>query len=283
MRVTKQRFSGIAICAAVLYSCASNPSTTASNSDSIKEIQVQPIPATRSNAVQQASKIGELLFERDQLAARATDAVMAKTKGKPDARVTGWVLSDASLPSVYFVGDDHGSLTAIYEVTFAASRPMVIALPKGTPLASDLSLQFAALLKAQAAKIGRCSETYNAVVLPGSVSGETGWLVYLLAATDEPGVIVFGGHHKVHVSADAKSILSVTPFSKSCLNVGPPPTDHGKTVAGAAVTHLVSDIPAETHVFLSLLHRQPIYVGTSLGSWRVEGDEIDYFGPHPER
>jgi hypothetical protein len=45
--------------------------------------------------------------------------------------------------------------------------------------------------------------------------------------------------------------------------------------AGAYMTHIVSDTPTETHVFLSLLHQTPFYVGTSKNITRkVEGGRM---------
>jgi hypothetical protein len=39
-----------------------------------------------------------------------------------------------------------------------------------------------------------------------------------------------------------------------------PPAPPG--AVGAFTTHLVSNTPIETHMFLNLLHRTPIFVGT---------------------
>jgi hypothetical protein len=44
------------------------------------------------------------------------------------------------------------------------------------------------------------------------------------------------------------------------------------------ITHLVTDYPLETHVFTSLLVRLPVYVLTSRGTWRVNGDQIAFLG-----
>jgi hypothetical protein len=42
------------------------------------------------------------------------------------------------------------------------------------------------------------------------------------------------------------------------------------------ITHIISETPIETHVFVSLLHKVPVYVGTARGVWRVEGDRIAF-------
>lgn len=48
------------------------------------------------------------------------------------------------------------------------------------------------------------------------------------------------------------------------------------------MTHIVSDTPLETHVFLSLLHKRSIRVLTELGAWEVVDGRILYAGPYPE-
>jgi hypothetical protein len=53
---------------------------------------------------------------------------------------------------------------------------------------------------ARKAGLELCASPYNAVVLPASLRGETGWLVYLLAATTEPGRKILTGHLRVHSS-----------------------------------------------------------------------------------
>ena len=47
------------------------------------------------------------------------------------------------------------------------------------------------------------------------------------------------------------------------------------------VTHLVTDWPLETHVFVSLQWHLPVYVGTRRGIWRVNGDKIALISDRP--
>ena len=127
---------------------------------------------------------------------------------------------------------------------------------------------------ALSADVTRCSRAYNTVVLRGDALKLPGWLVYLIPATTEPGRILVGGYYRIHVSPQGDKVLSVTPFSKSCLAI-PAQDTQG---AGAYFNHLLSDAPTETHVFLSRSHRKPMYVGTRRGVWLVDGDTITFLG-----
>ena len=86
-----------------------------------------------------------------------------------------------------------------------------------------------------------------------------------------------GGHYRVHVSADGASVLSVQPFSKSCLILRSEAPAGGKLVA-LIVSHLVTAAPVESHVFLSLLHQKPFVVVTSRGAWEIAGERVSYHG-----
>ena len=79
----------------------------------------------------------------------------------------------------------------------------------------------------------------------------------------ERGVIHAGGHHRLLVSPDGRRVLSQFAFTKACLTMKPDIAEDER-LASVVVSHLVSDTPTEMHVFLSLLHRQPIYVPEGL-------------------
>lgn len=61
---------------------------------------------------------------------------------------------------------------------------------------------------------------------------------------------------------------------KGRVGVLPTKPSKGGTVEAMFVTHLVTDWPLETHVFVSLLTHKQVYVGTKVGIWRVDGDRI---------
>ena len=87
--------------------------------------------------------------------------------------------------------------------------------------------------------------------------------VYFIGQPPTPNNIVFGRHYKV----TGNTIFQST---KTCAVTTPRP----KNAAAAFFTHIFSPVPSEFYVFLSLLHKELIYVGTSFGAWRVDGDQI---------
>jgi hypothetical protein len=86
---------------------------------------------------------------------------------------------------------------------------------------------------------------------------------YMVAQPPAAGAIVFGRHFKV--AGD-----TVTPSTKTCFVTPPGPPGS----VGAMSTHLLSESPTEFHVYLSLLHDTPIFVGTSYGAWMVAKGKV---------
>lgn len=121
---------------------------------------------------------------------------------------------------------------------------------------------------------------YNSIVIEDP-SGP-GWLVYWLAATAQAGVIPVGGHYRFTVSADGTTVERADRLSLSCLAIDRRSVPAGAETAAVFVTHLVSDTPVETHVFLSLLHDVPFAVGTAPDTiWFVDGGKILRAPPPP--
>ena len=52
-----------------------------------------------------------------------------------------------------------------------------------------------------------------------------------------------------------------------------PPTAEARA-AGLVASHVVSPTPVETHVFLSLAYRQPLYIVTGDQFWPVQDGRI---------
>lgn len=104
----------------------------------------------------------------------------------------------------------------------------------------------------------------------------SGFLVYALAGSKNPNDVVIGGHYRVTVSADGKNVKSVDALSRSFLVVNKKAgVPSGATPGFLWMIHLVSPTPIETHVYLSLVHQTPLYVGTADRSiWKVEGGKI---------
>ena len=87
----------------------------------------------------------------------------------------------------------------------------------GRVMTAEERARFAARSTALLGITEACSQRYNTVVLRDPAGGE-GWLVYALAATTEPGLIMVGGHYRFTISADGEEILRGERLSDSCLS-----------------------------------------------------------------
>jgi hypothetical protein len=239
------------------------------------------IPQEQIPNVRQAEHLGQVLFEHDSVGARATDAVIRKVHNI-DARVRGWIETKQGEGwLVSFLTTDNGTTNLLYRVTFSSfldPDPKVEVREQPEPVDETTARMFAARETAKNQNIQFCSKNYNTVVLPAIELGREGWVVYLLAATTEPGVIVSGGHHRFIISPDGTTVVDHFQFTKACLTIpAPNETKDGGKVTGTMVTHLTSETPTEVHVFLSLLHHLPFYVGVAVprALWEVNGSHIE--------
>jgi len=74
-----------------------------------------------------------------------------------------------------------------------AAHPRVLRYQERPALEPERAAAYAARQTALAAITKRCTERVNPVVLPASVIGREGWLVYVLASSVEKGLFVLGG------------------------------------------------------------------------------------------
>jgi hypothetical protein len=233
-----------------------------------------PVPADLAGQVETALRVGRSIYDQDQYASRASDLMLAATAAPPDD-ARGWVVThERDAVIVTFVREGADGPHPYARVTFGAgfSKPTVTGADPDEKLLGETAVMFAALQSASKVEIPHCTELNNAVVLPGTLLGEKGWLVYLMPATTTPGLVLVGGYHRVRVSEDGRKVESVTRLTLDCLTVEltrdgiPAFTDHKNKV------------PIETHVFLSLLHKKPMLVGNQSGLWQVEANRVLFGG-----
>lgn len=220
------------------------------------------------------------MFVLDSYASRATDAAIASNGGKPDPRVRGWVVAEQGHSAVVtFLSNDGNAVAPVVRVRFASfeSTPKVVPAEPGEAATPEEIALFSARETAVAGKFRPCSERYNTVVLPASAAEGGNFVVCLIPATTDPNVVLVGGFHRAVVSADGRTLLSLTPLSKSCLDI--PLVQNGVHAEALMASHILGPAPAEHHVFLSLLHRMTFYVATSRGAFAVSGTEMRYLGP----
>lgn len=217
--------------------------------------------------------VGKTLFAKDRAAWLATDR-LAESTGQIPEEIRGWV----TLPSdegwrVFFVQEEGNAYCSILNVLVNEDGAGPLRRSATCePLASDQRAMFLSRQTALSALNTRCSDAYNTVVLPHEGT-EAAWAVYLLAATQDPGKVVVGGHVRVLVGDEGLDLVDYQQLSKACLSLEIPSDDAGDPVL-LVVTHLLDDHPIETHVFLSLLHKLKLYVMTESALWSVDKGEV---------
>jgi hypothetical protein len=252
---------------------------------------VSPTPAAGEDAddsirpfdLPTIESLGRQIYEQDQIAAKGTDALFASgftpEQGAQEG-VKGWIVVQRGAGYVVrFVKEVDGVLSPAYDIAFDSPKAGgTVSSPIAKTLPEDQAAQFRARQLANPNLKFPCSKTYNTVVLP-DVDG-TGFLVYALAATDKPGVVMMGGHVRITTSTDGRTAERVDRLSRSCLVLEEKDAPKGTQTVGMVSTHLVSPTPVETHVFLSLLHKKPFFIGTADRTvWKVEGGKISKVKP----
>jgi hypothetical protein len=229
------------------------------------------IPTEYRGAVERANELGEKIHRHDMAAWRATDALMKKV-GKADARVRGWLTDEYVAGSAYgikvsFIGETADGPSVLYLMRISSGGPPYDYVYVDPPERLDDS-QLArwrargAAEQAVGKRDDRCGETYNTVVIPVGTGSSKGILVYMLAATTQPDLLIGGGHFLYEYSGDGTRLLSQRAFTKSCIDI-PFGKDSSKgEVAALTLTHLLDRTPTEVHSWLSYNYGKTLYLGT---------------------
>lgn len=222
--------------------------------------QAQDEPAKiRDFPVATLERLGQELFQKDALAAFATDLLLEK---HPEAAnmLAGWITELAPENArVYFLKRTDTGIVLSYVAVFVKGKDPVLEQHMDKPVPEPVKVRVLARTTALAVAPRFPDRPYNVEVLDDP-DGE-GFLVYALAATKDPNEVVAGGHSRITVSKDGTKVESVDRLSRSLL-VLPKSGPDGTKPTALTMTHVVSPTPVETHVFLSLQHRIPFYVAT---------------------
>ncbi len=245
-----------------------------------------PPPPIREFDIETIARLGRELHRVDQLAWIATDVLAAKigfaTYSKEGA--CGWVVETSGAePVVRFLRKTGETIEAAYDIRFPEKGEPVLEVPADRVLtprqlarhgARDTALQPFGEGRFPLCRL-RPGNHFNYAVLDDP-DGD-GFLVYLLRPKETNAAVPIGGHYRITVSADGKTVERVDALSRSCLTSDRRreiPED-GKLVA-LSVSHIVSATPVEIHVFLSLQEKLPFYVITPDGvAWQVEEGRIE--------
>jgi hypothetical protein len=222
------------------------------------------------------NKLAVDIYRQDTAAAMATDFLLQAAGGPGALAKEGvqgfWISSAAGAEVVVrFVRSEGGSFVPAYDVKIPPGQRPTVSKVKDGRLSADGLAQLRARHLALSQIKQPCSPRYNTVALPDGNSGN--FLVYALAATEDPNLVLVGGHYRFTISADGERVVRVERLSKSCLALNKNARPEGTKPAALFATHIVSERPLETHGYLSLLHKQPLYIGTKQGVWKVEGGE----------
>ena len=238
--------------------------------------QTSPAPAPiRDFDLATIERLGRAIWRQDAAAARATDALLKQVPDPAKAKIVGWVVDeDGDGARVRFVRDLGSGPEAAYDVEVPARGAPRVTTPADRALSAGELARLRARAAAGSSVTRVCRPRYNTAVLK-DVDGD-GWLVWLLAPSPAAGVIPVGGHYRVTVSEDGRTVERRDALSNTCLAVDPRQgVPKGAQPVGVVASHLVSATPIETHVFLNHLYRLPVYVSTGTQLWRVANGKIE--------
>jgi hypothetical protein len=233
----------------------------------------QPAPI-REFDLPTIERLGREIWRQDVLAARATDALLARVPDPAAAGVVGWLIAGGGPPDrVRFLRGSGEQLESAYDVEVPATGEPRVVEPVDRRLTADERVRFEAQ-QAAARRVTRvCRPGYNTAVFP-DIDGD-GWLVWLLAPSPAAGVAPLGGHYRFTVSADGRTVERADALSASCLAIDPRQgLEPGARPVGIMGSHIVSPTPIETHVFLQLLYGLPMYVMAGDQLWKIVDGRI---------
>jgi hypothetical protein len=216
-------------------------------------------------------KLGQAMYAQDREAWKATDLLRAeRTDDQLKAEnVHGWIVDTYSDHDVVrFIHHGPNGPEAGYDVTFFVGKEPVLSQPRDAKLSSAELAKYAARTLALKESELTCSKSYNTVVLPDTQ--RDGWLVWVMAATTDPNLIMLGRHYRFSISADGQTVREKDALSHDCLVL-----QKSASSDTFVVTHTLSPTPTEAHVFASLSYGLHFYVGTADGrAWKIDRGRV---------
>jgi len=234
----------------------------------------RPTAPIKAYELPQLEAFGNAIYRQDIAAWLASDALAAKVSDLQAAGLKGWLVQDdGKTAKVRFLRDKGNGLEIGYDVVVDGKGAGPVTEPADRKLTDEERLAFSARQAAAAAQPAACRAGYNAAMVRNP-DGD-GWIVWLLAPAPAAGAIPIGGHYRIFVAADGKTVKQVDALSASCLLIEKPKAADGKP-ALAYASHIVSPQPVETHVFLSNLYKLPLAIGANGGKdvWLVDKGRI---------
>jgi hypothetical protein len=283
--VLSRKTAVLALAALQVACVAAPPPRPASTRQAKKHGTTLPIPMEMRQQVRNSEIIGRQIYILDKVSAIATDVLMERVPDFRNKNIGGYLpFREAgkdprptdTFVVTFFTKDD--PLRIAYEIRVRpGQQPDLRTFDPPKPALSDFAWM-ATIRQVAVRALPEHPQPLNPVILPAELLGEKGTMVYLIAGTTRPNIAVFGRHHRVLFSEGATTPSYVMPLSKGILEM-----PSGPDTAAILVTHILTDWPLETHVFTSLLVKKPVYVGTRIGVWRVDGDKITLIDDKPPK
>jgi hypothetical protein len=229
-------------------------------------------PADVAEQLALATATGRELHRRDMIAWWASDVAVPNFSPEELEHMRGWLL-DADDPSaVHFLIEIDGELFTRLLVRCVGTGPEGCEpelLSEPAPISERNRAQQRALASAAThPEFVPTSDRYNHVVIP---AGDSGWSVYLIAATVEPNLMMFGRHYRFSISPDGNQVLQWRAFTESALVVERAQLPPDATLTAVAVSHLLDDVPTEMHVWAALNYHTPLAVVTGRDTmWMID-------------
>jgi hypothetical protein len=206
---------------------------------------------------------GRALFEYDQSAWHATDAVRATN---PPTQALGRYIarkSDAGWKVAFgHLNDTRDKFLVAYEASQGATL-QDFTVKKLDPPQEDTSFYLAAAKAIDTALHDFQGENrpYNVAVLPAPPNQ---LYVYVMPAQTKTGIYPLGGDARYLITPDGGTIIEKRQLHKTIIEYDASSLPKGTTPAAGYHTHVLSDVPEDTDVFQVLTRQppQPEYIGT---------------------
>ena len=221
--------------------------------------------------------LGRQMYAQDQEAWKATDVLLAR---HADAelraqKIHGWIVVRLDGHDVVrFIRDGGGGGPELfYDVTFVGDAAPVLSEPQNRSLTAEEAAQYRARLWPEKNQDVKCTGRLNTIALKDPE--KDGWLVWGIAATTDPSVVVLGGTVRYTISADGTTVIRKDALALSCGVVPKPQPPAGSEEVGTLWTHIVSLTPVETQVFAGLNYAMDIFIETTDGrTWKLSKGHI---------
>lgn len=225
-------------------------------------------------------QLGLDLYRQDSIVAAASDILLARDLDLTELGVQGYITTeDDRGPLVTFVGLNADEFVAVADIRPALAAPESFALVRDRPLNATEMTLFLARYTVLRGISDACPSPYNTAILPDPE--DDGWLVYLLVAETQSGVVPVAGHYRVSVNADGTAIRQVDKLFSACLSIdttSAPDAAAGNAVALVA-SQTVGELPVETQVYVNLLFGRDLLITTTRNdqSWLIREGAITPF------